>query len=142
MNSKHTLKIVFWITTVASLLASFFGALLFRRVEAQTAPFLVSPYYGTTAISQGYSADHQAYDFGLTYVAVLAGGEGTIGLVDWYNDNCHHYRGADRTIGLNCGYGLYLRINHTNGYRTIYAHLSATAHTAFHATGMLALSTP
>jgi hypothetical protein len=94
-----------------------------RQALAQPAPFLISPYFGEETITQGYSAGHQALDFGtLDYERVLAGADGTVGTVDWFNDNCHQ---SDND--QNCGFGLYIRIDHANGYQTYYAHLSATA---------------
>lgn len=98
-----------------------------REARAQTVtPFLISPYFGTTNISQTYHAGHRAYDYGLRYVHVLAADAGTVRSVRWYSDDpgCHQV-GADPN-GV-CGYGLHIRMQHSNGYWTIYAHLSATA---------------
>ncbi len=40
-------------------------------VNAQTSPFLITPYYGITSINQGYHTGHRAYDFNLIYTQVL-----------------------------------------------------------------------
>ncbi len=62
-----------------------------REAHAQTSPFLVSPYYGSRNINQGYHAGHRAYDFGLAYVQVLSGEAGSIERIGWYSDDprCH-----------------------------------------------------
>ena len=98
--------------------------LLPRQVLAQTSPFLISPYYGEESITQGYHSGHRALDFGMNYERVLAAAEGTIGTVDWYNDGCHQWYVQGQPDIHNCGYGLYARVDHPNGYRTYYAHLS------------------
>lgn len=92
-------------------------------VEAQTTPFLISPYYGTTTISQGYTTTHRAYDFLLRYVPVIAADSGTIKKVDWFSDDplCHQH-----STNAACGFGLHVRMQHPNGYWTIYGHLSTT----------------
>lgn len=99
-----------------------------QRVQAQTV-FLISPYFGTEAISQDYHTNHHAIDFGLSYERVLAAESGTVYHVEWYNDNCHHFWNHPDNGGdiLNCGYGLHARIDHGNNYRTYYAHLSTVA---------------
>jgi len=112
---------------------------------AQT-PFLASPYYGTTTISQGYSPSHQAYDFSFTIGnRVLAAAGGTVTVAGWYNNpqypnpwntqnppnSCHEYRlrpgdpGYDPARAQQCGCGLYVKIAHSSGYETTYCHLSA-----------------
>ncbi|MBI4769805.1 MAG: M23 family metallopeptidase [Chloroflexi bacterium] len=122
MNGKiaHTqlaIGIILVMVLVFSLLPS-------RRVFAQTAsPFLISPYFGRETVSQWYSTDHPAIDFGsMDFDRVLAGEDGNIGQVRWYNNSCHQ---SDSNPA--CGYGLYIRIDHSNNYQTYYAHLSATA---------------
>lgn len=105
---------------------------LFRSVVlAQTTPFLISPYYGTANITQGWSTpfepNHHAYDFGLTYQPILAADAGTMAAVQWFSTTCHAYNGNDSNIGLACGFGLFIRLDHSNGYSTYYAHLSAAA---------------
>lgn len=89
---------------------------------AQIDPFLISPYFGQEWISQNYSNAHKAIDLGMGYENVLAASDGTLGTVDWFNDNCHQSDNNDA-----CGFGLYVRIDHSNGYRTCYAHLSSTS---------------
>ncbi|MBF0168929.1 MAG: peptidoglycan DD-metalloendopeptidase family protein [Alphaproteobacteria bacterium] len=59
----------------------------------------------------GYSRMHKGIDFGLpTGAPIQAAGDGVVEM-----------------SGPNSGYGNYLRIRHTNGYATAYAHLSAFA---------------
>ncbi|TAN49668.1 MAG: M23 family peptidase [Rhodospirillales bacterium] len=59
----------------------------------------------------GYSRMHKGIDFGLpTGAPIQAAGEGVVEMA-----------------GPNSGYGNYLRIRHTNGYATAYAHLSGFA---------------
>ena len=97
--------------------------------QAQTTPFLITPYTGNATITQGWSSpfepNHHAYDFGLNYQPVIAADAGTAVAVQWYSNTCHNYTGTDPNIGLPCGFGLFIRIGHANGYSTYYAHLSA-----------------
>lgn len=59
----------------------------------------------------GYSRMHKGIDFGLPHGApIQAAGDGVVEMA-----------------GVNKGYGNYLRIRHTNGYATAYAHLSGFA---------------
>jgi hypothetical protein len=103
------------------LVSAFLGA---QTAEAQTSPFLISPYYGTTTVSQGYTTTHRAYDYLLRYVPVLAAESGTIKEARWYSNNlwCHQ----TITDSNTCGFGLHIRMQHPNGYWTIYGHLSTT----------------
>ncbi len=94
-------------------------------------PFLITPYFGT------YNGDrrgppngksdcapngldgkcydgHEGVDFSLSYEPVIAAASGTVTLVGWTSL-------SDR----NFSYGLQVRINHPNGYFTLYGHLSA-----------------
>lgn len=89
--------------------------------------FLMSPYYGTTAITQYYNPPgkyHPAYDYGLRYNQVLAAASGTAEVVRWYDNSyeCH-----EPVKPVKCGYGLHVIIRHANNYATIYGHLSSTA---------------
>lgn len=59
---------------------------------------------------------HHGTDFSLYYDPVLAAADGTVTTAWWHNWN-------DRFAG----YGLHLRISHSDGYETIYGHLSALA---------------
>lgn len=90
-------------------------------------PFLVTPYYSTEVKTQGYSSSHPAIDYGMTYERVLASEGGTISGPFRFNDTC--YRWTDYSSDpYNCGFGLYMRVNHSVGgttYRTTYAHLSS-----------------
>lgn len=113
VKSKRLLLVV--------LLSSISAGLSPRIAIAQTGPFLISPYYGAKTVTQWFPG-HGGIDFSLQYEQVLAGANGRIDQVQWYNDNCHQH-----PSNSNCGYGLYITVNHDNNYRTIYAHLSATA---------------
>lgn len=121
--------------------------------EAPT-PFLTSPYYGTTAINsffdheypnygingsivlytgeRRFNADprqnrsdsctvgvscydgHDGYDFNVNYDRVLAAADGTVTIAYWQDR-------TDRTRS----WGLYIELDHGNGYITRYGHLSA-----------------
>jgi hypothetical protein len=91
------------------------------RTNAQT-PFLSSPHYVTTTVTQIYnpSAGHVGVELGLSYQQVIAANDAAVGQVAWYSNNCHQ-----SGINSSCGYGLFIRLDHSNGYKTYYAHLSA-----------------
>ena len=95
-----------------------------QTTYAQSAPFLITPYYGKAAINQGYSAGHPAYDYNLVYQPVLAAASGTVTRVRWYNDAPECQNNPNNSA---CGYGLHIYIQHSNGYVSRYGHLSATA---------------
>jgi hypothetical protein len=100
------------------------------NVLAQTpTPFLITPYFGQAALTQGYHGGHQALDFGLSYQRVLAASSGIVDRVQWWNNNCHQFWNPPEQGGdtANCAFGLHLRIDHGNGYRTWYAHHSSVA---------------
>lgn len=117
------------------------------------APFLYRPYYGTeTMLSRSvslfdhdqpwYASDgifvrydgqqfksgsamncqpyvscydgHNGYDLNMVYEPVLAAGSGTVIRAGWYNPANH-----------SDGFGLWVAIDHGNGYYTAYGHLSA-----------------
>jgi len=102
----------------------YFVFLTVQIAEAQTsAPFLISPYYGTTTISQVYSINHRAYDLLLRYAPVLAAESGTLKRVEWFSNDplCHQ-----SSTNTACGFGLHIRMQHPNGYWSIYGHLSTT----------------
>ena len=103
------------------LLGSLSAGLSPKAAVAQTAPFLISPYYREKGIN-AYFANHGGIDFAIYYEQVLAGANGTVHQVQWYNNNCHQH-----DTNSSCGYGLHTIVSHDNNYRTIYAHLSATA---------------
>ena len=117
------------------ILAIFFGLgmniFLRDTAAAQTAPFLISPYYGTTTITQGWkppsNPSHEGYDFLLVYESLIAADGGIVGFVGWQNNACHHYNGTDQNLGMQCGFGLYTRIDHNNNHSTYYAHMSSVA---------------
>ncbi len=104
-------------------------------LEAQNpTPFLSSPYYGAEILTRGFISGHSGQDYALNYEPVLAAADGTVHLVAWYTDKHNHlaeeecYRYTELTFNptaLECSYGLYIYINHDNGYQTRYAHLSA-----------------
>lgn len=57
----------------------------------------------------GYTAQHKGVDFGAQIgTPIAAAGDGVVDMVGW-----------------NGAYGKYVRIRHTNGYSTAYAHMSA-----------------
>ena len=74
MKHTHVVRIIrFAIIAVAlSLMIEMYSQSI---ATAQTSPFLVSPFYGTTNISQGWTSpfepNHHAYDFTLNYQPVL-----------------------------------------------------------------------
>lgn len=108
------------------VVSTFLSVLSAKPVISQTpVAFMVSPYYGTKAITQNFSANHQAIDFGMEYERILAAESGIITFAGWFNDNCHQFWNPNGDIP-QCGFGLYTRVQHSN-YRTIYAHLSAIA---------------
>lgn len=94
-------------------------------------PFLVTPYHDTEVKTQGYSSNHPAIDYGMTYERVLAAESGSIAGPFRFSDTC--YRWTDYTSDpFQCGFGLYIRVNHNVGgttYRTTYAHLSSAVGT-------------
>lgn len=63
--------------------------------------------------------DHDGYDFNLVYERVLAAASGQVVQARWYSDR---YRS-----GTLAAWGLYIEIDHGNGYTTRYGHLSALA---------------
>lgn len=59
---------------------------------------------------------HPGYDFGLNYEPILAAADGQVGQAGWWD-------WTNRTSNL----GLFIEINHADGYLTRYGHLSAIA---------------
>lgn len=112
---------------------------LVMEMDPPPSPFLRAPYYGTkrmsavfdhnlpgfhlgndvtlytgiTTTTWGYDG-HFGYDYVLSYEPVLAAANGRVSEARWYNPANH--RG---------GYGLFVRMDHDNGYATLYGHLSA-----------------
>src|SRR2546425_4057422 len=60
-----------------------------------------------------YYDGHDGYDYGLTYEPVAAAAPGTVMVADWLDPNCR-----------TCLSGLTIEINHGNGLRSFYGHLS------------------
>jgi hypothetical protein len=58
----------------------------------------------------------------MVYERVLAAADGVVTVAGWHIPNCHD---PVQNPTTNCGYGLYIEINHPNGYTTRYGHLSA-----------------
>ena len=67
-----------------------------------------------------YYQGHDGIDFAMSYEPVLAAADGTV-ISDryWYREDCHS--------GTSCGFGMFVDIDHGNGYVTRYGHLSAVA---------------
>ena len=107
---------------LAILLNSVLMSLLPKTVVAQTTPFLISPYFREKTVNQYFHSNHWGIDFQMYYEQVLAGANGIVEQVQWYNNNCHQ-----SNDNPSCGYGLHMIVRHGNNYRTIYAHLSAVA---------------
>ncbi len=126
-------KTKLWATVYAGIIfgaVTVISAVLCQRAAAQApTPFLVSPYFGQKTITQPYQVGHPAYDFSMNYERVLVAADGTVDQSQWYNNNCHNSATWPNDDN-NCGYGLYVRVNHGNNYRTIYGHLSAAGRTA------------
>lgn len=125
MSNLHIIRLIVRVT-VFLIVAVLSGLIVVRDAQAQVpAPFLITPYYGSFATSQGYNPPHNGYDFLLRYDPVLAAASGTIERVDWFNHDPQCINGGPEA----CGYGLHIYIQHlsANSYRTRYAHLSATA---------------
>jgi murein DD-endopeptidase MepM/ murein hydrolase activator NlpD len=125
MSNLRIIRLILRVT-VFLILTVFTGLISTPEVRAQVpAPFLITPYYGSFAISQGYNPPHNGYDFLLRYDPVLAASSGTIERVAWFNNDPQCINGGPQI----CGYGLHIYIQHlsANSYRTRYAHLSATA---------------
>jgi murein DD-endopeptidase MepM/ murein hydrolase activator NlpD len=103
---------------ILGMLTSFILLVLLpHRVLAQgVSPFLISPYYGTTSVNQGYSGSHPAYDYDLNYTQVLAAASGTVERVRWYDNRpeCH-----GPINDSSCGYGLHVYITHSNNLITM-----------------------
>ena len=76
----------------------------------------VTPYSGITSTSVLSYEGHPGYDYVLVYDPVLAAANGTVDRAQWYDPTNHR-----------AGFGLYVRIQHDDGYSTEYGHLSAVA---------------
>lgn len=70
---------------------------------------------GNYTTNWGYNG-HAGYDYDLIYEPVLAAADGTVAQARW-NDVQNH----------RAGLGLFVDINHGNGYNTLYGHLSSLA---------------
>ena len=122
-----------------------------RAVQATPISFLSHPFYDSETITQPYRAAatlassgtpgspvHRGIDYGMSYEPVLAAADGTISEAAWYTDRFHPFDpnkpiSPENSVPCHnhktnpkCGYGLYIYINHDNGYQTRYAHLSAS----------------
>src|SRR3989304_5344968 len=89
-----------------------------------TLPFKTSTYYVTTTFSSG----HPAYDLDPggsaqnASIVAAAAGKATVKRTTYYSDTgC-----SQRELNAG-GFGLYVVIQHANGYKTIYAHLASAA---------------
>lgn len=59
-----------------------------------------------------YYDGHDGWDLGIYYEPVLAAADGVVTYADWMDDTCHR-----------CGFGQGIRIDHGNGFDTLYGHL-------------------
>lgn len=64
----------------------------------------------------GCYSGHNGIDYDMHYERVLASANGNVTNAGWYSPQNH-----------KSGYGLFVRIDHRNGYQTIYGHLSVVA---------------
>ena len=124
------------------------------RLRQAQAPFLFSPYYGSVSVNSRFDHEypnygsnnifyrydgqrwtnppdpvdvyhctdgggnrcydgHDGMDFGVRWQPVLSAASGDVTFANWYKTN--------HTLGL----GLYVEIDHRNGYKTQYGHISA-----------------
>ncbi len=113
---------------------------LLSRQQPPPSPFLRAPYYGTQYMSSVFDhnlpngindgsvtpyngitstvlnyAGHAGYDYVLRYESVLAAANGRVSQARWNQPGNHRF-----------GLGLFVRMEHDNGYATLYGHLSAT----------------
>ncbi len=118
-NLNQCLRVTFIGLIVGTVLSLFHTGFALAQ-----AAFLISPYYNSTIINQGFSTTHPAYDYNLYYTQVIAADAGTVTRVQWYNNSpeCH-----GPVNNYDCGYGLHIYIQHSNSYVTRYAHLSSAA---------------
>ena len=72
------------------------------------------PDCGTGASQCIWYNGHDGVDFGMYYQPVLAAAAGRVTWAGWANVNCE-----------TCSYGLWVELEHPNGYRTRYGHFSA-----------------
>ncbi|MES4787268.1 MAG: hypothetical protein C4294_17265, partial [Nitrospiraceae bacterium] len=81
------------------------------------------PPASSTNCTLGFSCydGHDGYDFNLSYESVLAAAGGTVDTIGWEVNNCHD---PVQNPNVNCKFGLRIIIDHGNGYRTLYGHLS------------------
>jgi len=59
-----------------------------------------------------YYDGHDGWDLGIYYEPVLAAADGIVTYADWMSPGCH-----------GCGFGQGVRIDHGNGFDTLYGHL-------------------
>jgi murein DD-endopeptidase MepM/ murein hydrolase activator NlpD len=141
-------KLGFLVTTVATL-SILAAAGSTAQVDASPASqpsalFLSPPYYGTSEVTSVFDHElplwgandgnswtmhfdgvrggagarssydqHRGIDYWLRYEPIRAAAPGTIARADWANPADHR-----------ASYGLHVRIDHTEGFRTIYGHMS------------------
>ena len=59
-----------------------------------------------------YYDGHDGWDLGIYYEPVLAAADGVVTYADWMSPGCH-----------GCGFGRGIRVDHQNGFDTLYGHL-------------------
>lgn len=84
-------------------------------------------YTLTSGFGPRWGTHHSGIDIssgGITGAAVAASMSGT---VIYVNSGCPHDYGKSSSCGCGGGYGNYVIVQHSNGYSTLYAHMSSVA---------------
>lgn len=79
-------------------------------------PTFPSAYYSCTINDYLYYNNHNGVDYVLRYDYVRAAAAGQVGQAGWQFPGNHG--------GVGSGLGLYVRVDHSNGYQTFYGHMS------------------
>jgi len=72
MKASNTAKLILLVSILICIL------LVPNGKAYSTSPFLITPYFGSFAVSQEYSETHRAHDYLMRYDPVLAAGGGSI----------------------------------------------------------------
>lgn len=84
-------------------------------------------YTLTSGFGPRWGTHHSGIDIssgGITGASVVASMSGT---VIYVNSGCTHDYGKSSSCGCGGGYGNYVIVQHSNGYSTLYAHMSSVA---------------